>query len=126
MPHVTGIGGVFFRSKGNHEKLAAWYREHLGLKLEPWGGAIFRWPEDPGAGKGATAWQIHEKDSDWFGPSESGFAINYRVHDLEGMIANFRKAGIKLVRELEISEHGNFAAVLDPEGNKVELWEPKS
>jgi predicted enzyme related to lactoylglutathione lyase len=122
MPKVTGIGGVFFKAKGDHKRLAAWYQEHLGIKIEPWGGAVLRWSSDPGKDKAATAWNIDEKDSDQYGPG-SGFRINYRVDDIEGMVANLRKAGIQ-VEAPEASEFGKFTSVMDPEGNKVELWQP--
>ncbi|MGZ3697434.1 MAG: VOC family protein [Bdellovibrionota bacterium] len=124
MPHVTGIGGVFFKAKGDPEALASWYQEHLGIKMAPWGGAVFRWAEDPGAAKAATAWSIDEKDSEKYSGSESSFLINYRVDDLFGMIANLKKSGVKILKDAESSEYGKFASILDPEGNRIELWEP--
>jgi predicted enzyme related to lactoylglutathione lyase len=123
MPHVTGIGGIFFKAKGSNTALAAWYQQHLGIRLESWGGAVLRWSEDPTKDKGATVWVAAEKDTKWFEPSQSNFMINYRVDDLPGMVANLQKAGIK-VQGPEASEQGNFAWVMDPDGNKVELWEP--
>jgi len=125
MPHVTGIGGVFFKSKGEHKALAAWYQEHLGVKLEPFGAAVFRWPEDTAEDKGITVWKVDDKDTDWFSPSESSFMINYRVDDLNGMLENLRKAGIKILKGPESYENGKFAWLMDPDGNKIELWEPK-
>jgi len=124
MAQVTGIGGVFFKAKGDPKVLAAWYQEHLGIKMAPWGGAVFRWADDKGAAKAATAWSIDEKNSDRYSASESSFMINYRVDDLLGMIANLKKSGIKILKEPESSEYGKFASVLDPEGNRIELWEP--
>jgi predicted enzyme related to lactoylglutathione lyase len=126
VPHVTGIGGVFFKSKGDNKALAAWYEKHLGVKLESWGGAVFRSSEDPTGDKGATAWHIAEKDTKWFDPSKSSFMINYRVDDLDGMIANLKKEGIKIVQGPETSEQGKFAWIVDPDDNKIELWEPKN
>lgn len=126
MPHVTGIGGVFFKSKSDNKALAAWYQKHLGIKLEPWGGAVFRWSEDPGKNNGATAWHIKEKNTEEFLPSESSFMINYRVDDLDGMVANLHNEGIKIVKEPESDEYGKFASIMDPEGNRIELWEPKN
>jgi predicted enzyme related to lactoylglutathione lyase len=124
MPHVTGIGGVFFKAKGDPKVLAAWYQEQLGIKLEPWGGAAFRWPADKAKDKGVTAWKIAGKDTREFSPSESSFMINYRVEDLLGMIANLKKSGVRIVKEPEPTEYGMFASILDPEGNRIELWEP--
>ena len=123
MPHVTGIGGVFFKSK-DHKALAAWYAKNLGITLQPWGGAVFRWKEDKGADKAATAWDIANVDDDRFSHSKAPFMINYRVDDLMGMIANLKKAGVKILKELESSEYGKFASIMDPDGNKIELWEP--
>jgi len=125
MPHVTGIGGVFFKSKGDHKTLAAWYQKHLGIKLEPFGAAVFRWIEDTAEDKGVTVWHVAEKDTTWFNPSESSFMINYRVDDLSGMIVNLQKVGVKILQGPESHENGKFAWIMDPEGNKVELWEPK-
>jgi predicted enzyme related to lactoylglutathione lyase len=124
-PHVTGIGGVFFKSKGDHKALVAWYQEHLGIRLEPFGAAVFRWPKDTAEDKGVTAWHVAEKSTTWFSPSESSFMINYRVDDLSGMIGNLEKAGVKILKGPESHENGKFAWIMDPEGNKVELWEPK-
>jgi predicted enzyme related to lactoylglutathione lyase len=125
MPQVTGIGGVFFKSKRDPKVLAAWYQEHLGIKLEPFGGAAFRWPEDKAEDKGVTAWSIADKDTKWFSPSESSFMINYRVDDLSGMIVGLQKSGVNILKGPESYENGKFAWIMDPEGNKVELWEPK-
>lgn len=123
MPHVTGVGGIFFKAKGDHKTLTAWYQKHLGIKLEPWGGVIFKWSEDPGKEKGTTVWHVTEKHTTHFHPSESPFMINYRVDDLDGMAANLQKEGIK-IQGPESSEFGKFAWLMDPEGNKIELWEP--
>src|ERR1043165_262082 len=82
MAKITGVGGVFFKSKGNSAALAAWYRKHLGLPLEDFGGAILRWPEDKAEDRGLTVWHLAEKDSQWFSPSKSSFMINYRVDKL--------------------------------------------
>jgi len=126
MPHVTGIGGVFFKSKGDNKALAAWYQRHLGIQLEPWGGAVFRAADDPLKEESATAWMIDNKDSEIFRPGESSFVVNYRVDDLEGMMANLRKAGVTIVKDISVDDLGKFASVMDPEGNKLELWEPKA
>lgn len=125
MAKVTGIGGVFIKSKGDHEALAAWYQQHLGMPMGPYGVAVLRWPEDSAEDRGATAWKVAEKDSTWFSPSESPFMINYRVDDLLTLMENLKQAGVPVVAETEYHENGKFASILDPEGNRVELWEPK-
>ena len=125
MPHVTGIGGVFFKAKGDEKALAVWYQENLGIKLKPWGGSAFKWPEDTAEDKGSTAWVIARKDTDWFSPSESSFMINYRVDDMVGLIAKLGRAGVKILKGPESHENGKFAWIMDPDGNKIELWEPK-
>ena len=124
MAKVTGIGGVFFKCKGDRESLAAWYQKHLGLELEDFGGAILKWPEDRAEDKGLTVWHIADKDSAWFSPSESSFMINYRVDHLEELLAQLSAAGVEIVGGPESHENGKFAWIMDPEGNKLELWEP--
>jgi predicted enzyme related to lactoylglutathione lyase len=125
MARVTGIGGVFFKSTNDHQALAAWYEKNLGIKLEPWGGAILRWPEDKSEDKGLTVWHVAKKDTEWFSPSTSSFMINYRVDDLAAMLEQLRRNGIEIVKGPESDDNGEFAWVMDPDGNKVELWEPK-
>ncbi len=124
MARITGIGGVFFKSRNDRAALAAWYQEHLGISLESWGGAILKWPDDKAEDKGLTVWHIAEKESQLFSPSDSSFMINYRVDDLEEMIAQLRAGGVEIIQGPESHENGKFAWVMDPEGNKVELWEP--
>lgn len=126
MARITGIGGVFFKSRNDRAALAAWYQEHLGISLESFGGAILKWPDDKAEDKGLTVWHIAEKESQWFSPSDSSFMINYRVDDLEEMIAQLRAGGVEIIQGPESHENGKFAWVMDPEGNKVELWEPMS
>jgi len=124
MAKVTGIGGVFIKSKGDSAALAAWYQKNLGLSLESWGGAVLKWPEDKAEDKGATVWALAKKDSKWFSPSESSFMINYRVDDMDGILAQLRAGGVEILKGPESAENGKFAWVMDPEGNKVELWQP--
>jgi predicted enzyme related to lactoylglutathione lyase len=126
MARVTGIGGVFFKSTGDSKALAAWYQKHLGLGLENWGGAILRWPEDRAEDQGVTVWTVAEAQSQWFAPSQASFMINYRVDDLLGLIAQLQKDGVPIHQGPESHENGKFAWILDPDGNKVELWEPKN
>ena len=124
MAKVTGVGGVFFKSTGDRAALAAWYQKHLGMKLEDFGGAILRWPNDTANDKGLTVWHVASKDSKWFSPSTSSFMINYRVDNLDEMLEQLRAAGVKIVQGPESAENGKFAWIMDPDENKVELWEP--
>lgn len=124
MQRVTGIGGVFFKSP-DPKALTEWYRVHLGLEVGPWGGVAFRWsgPDHPG-GVGTTAWHPFKADTDYFAPSTSSFMINYRVADLHGLLAALRAEGCQVEDKVDESEYGKFGWVIDPDGNKVELWEP--
>lgn len=124
MAKITGIGGVFFKSRNDRAALAAWYQKHLGISLESWGGAVLRWPDDKAEDKGVTAWHIAEKESKWFSPSDSSFMINYRVDDLDEMITQLRAGGIEIIQGPDSDENGKFAWIMDPDGNKVELWQP--
>lgn len=126
MAKVTGIGGVFFKSRGDHKALADWYQKHLGMPLEPWGGAILRWPEDRAEDKGLTVWHVAKQDTQWFTPSDASFMINYRVDDLSELLANLQAAGVEILKGPESDDNGSFAWIVDPDGNKVELWEPKA
>jgi predicted enzyme related to lactoylglutathione lyase len=125
MAKVTGVGGVFFKSKGDPAELAAWYSKHLGMPLESFGGAILKWPEDKAEDGGLTVWSLAKKDSKWFSPSEAPFMINYRVDDMDGLLKQLRAAGVKVIQGPESHENGKFAWIMDPDDNKVELWEPK-
>lgn len=124
MARVTGIGGVFFKSRNDSKGLAAWYQEHLGLTLESWGGAILRWPDDAAVDQGLTVWHVADADSTWFSPSDSSFMINYRVDDLDALLERLRAADIPIVAGPESHENGKFAWIMDPDGNKLELWQP--
>jgi predicted enzyme related to lactoylglutathione lyase len=124
MARVTGIGGVFFKSKIDHKKLAEWYEKNLGVPLESWGGAVLKWPDDKAEDKGLTVWHVAEHDTDWFSPSGATFMINYRVDDLNGMVTQLKGNGIEIWKGPESHENGKFAWIMDPDGNKVELWEP--
>jgi predicted enzyme related to lactoylglutathione lyase len=126
MARVTGIGGVFFRSRSDHKQLAAWYARHLGLPLEEWGGAILKWPDDQRGDGGQTVWTVAEKDSQWFSPSDSPFMINYRVDDLDELLAQLRRDGVAILKGPESDDNGRFAWLLDPDGNKIELWQPRA
>ena len=125
MAKVTGIGGVFFKSTKDKGALVAWYRDNLGMDIADWGGAVLRWPDDGGADGGLTVWTVADPESKWFAPSTSNFMINYRVDDLDGLLAQLKEAGVEIVGGPESHENGKFAWIMDPDGNKVELWEPK-
>jgi predicted enzyme related to lactoylglutathione lyase len=126
MARVTGIGGVFFKSKGDPKALGAWYQKHLGMPLEPWGGAVLRWPADTADDKGVTVWSVAKPDTQWFAPSDASFMINYRVDDMDALLTSLRSAGVEILKGPELAENGKFAWIADPDGNKVELWEPKA
>ena len=121
---VTGIGGVFFLANGNNKNLARWYEEHLGIALQDWGGGVLEWKNDGAEDGGATVWHVAAADSDWFAPSQARFMINYRVDNLEALIAKLTSAGVAILEAPQYEENGIFAWILDPDGNKVELWEP--
>jgi predicted enzyme related to lactoylglutathione lyase len=124
MARVTGIGGVFFKSRNDKAALSDWYQKHLGISVESWGGAILSWPDDKAEDKGLTVWNVADKDSRWFSPSDSSFMINYRVDNLDEMLAQLREGGVEIIQGPESAENGKFAWIMDPDGNKVELWEP--
>ncbi len=126
MAKVTGIGGVFFKAE-DPRALAQWYAEHLGVPLEDWGGAVFDWSADQRvqSDKGATAWQLAERDGGWFAPSAASLMISYRVDDLDALLGQLAAAGIEPLAGPDDAPNGRFAWILDPEGNKLELWEPR-
>jgi predicted enzyme related to lactoylglutathione lyase len=124
MKRVTGIGGIFFTAK-DANALQAWYKEHLGIDVQPWGGAAFDWTDDEGKPVGGTtAWSIFAADGDQFAPSTAPFMVNYRVDDLHALIKALRDEGCNVLEKIDDSEYGKFGWVIDPEGNKVELWQP--
>jgi predicted enzyme related to lactoylglutathione lyase len=119
--HITGIGGVFFKAK-DPKVLAAWYRDVLGLPLEPWGGAALRYdaPKHPSA----LIWNAFPDSTNYFAPSTGGFMINYAVDDMNAFLMRLKSKGLAPLKSKDDST-GRFAWILDPEGNKIELWEPK-
>jgi predicted enzyme related to lactoylglutathione lyase len=124
MKRVTGIGGIFFKAK-DAPAMRAWYKRHLGIDVQPWGGAAFDWSDDTGKPVGGTtAWCINGQDADQFAPSAAPFMVNYRVADVHALVKALRDEGCNVLEKVEDSEYGKFAWVIDPEGNKVELWEP--
>jgi len=118
MERVTGIGGVFQRA-GEAASLRDWYANHLGIDLAEYGGAQF--PSQPGA---STTWAVFDADTDYFGRREQAFMVNFRVADLDAMLAQLRAAGVEVIDGDEASEYGRFAWAVDPEGHRFELWEP--
>ena len=124
MKRVTGIGGIFFGAK-DPVALRAWYQRHLGIDVQAWGGAAFEWADAAGDPfKGTTVWTIGDADGDTFAPSTSTFMVNYRVDDLTALLEALRDEGCDVLEKTDDSEYGKFGWVLDPEGNKVELWQP--
>jgi predicted enzyme related to lactoylglutathione lyase len=122
MKRVTGIGGVFFKS-ADPKRLGAWYRDHLGLDVNDWGGAVFEWG-GPDSAAGMTTWSVFADDTTYMAPSAASFMINFRVDDLDSLLVALRNEGCDVVDKTETSEYGKFGWVIDPDGNKVELWQP--
>ncbi len=124
MKRVTGIGGIFFKTQ-DPAAMKAWYERHLGINMDSSYGTSFEWrhAKDPER-KGFTAWSPFPADTDYFEPSQKEFMVNYRVEDLDALLDVLRGEGIEVVGEVQSFEYGKFAHILDPEGNKIELWEP--
>ena len=124
MRRVTGIGGIFFKAK-DAPALQAWYKRHLGIDVQEWGGAAFTWADADGKPEGGTTiWSIGSEAGDPFAPSKAAFMINYRVEDLHAVVKMLREEGCNVLDKVDESDYGKFAWVIDPEGNKVELWQP--
>jgi predicted enzyme related to lactoylglutathione lyase len=122
-PRVTGIGGVFFKAN-DPKKLTAWYVEQLGFSPSAYG-VRFTWREDDGA-PGSTTWSIFPKSTTYFDPTVAPFMINYRVKNLDEVLARLRKAGARVDDKIDQEPYGRFGWAVDPEGNRFELWEPKA
>ena len=125
MKRVTGIGGVFFKAE-DPKKLREWYGKHLGLEMEEWGTTFF-WtdPNYPEAkGKGRTVWSAFEKNTTYFDPSLKAYMFNYRVENLVELLKLLRTEGVTVIDQIEELPYGKFGWIMDPEGNKIELWEP--
>jgi len=120
---VTGIGGIFFKAK-DPKALARWYRRHLGIRIED-SVALFTWRDGKdGKGKGHTVWSIFPAETNYFGKNGASFMINYRVRDLDAVLAALGRKGVEVARTTEDSKYGRFGWVTDSEGNRIELWEP--
>lgn len=120
--HITGVGGIFFKAK-DPKALAAWYRDVLGMPVEAWGGAALRYdaPKHPPA----LAWNAFPATTNYFAPSTSGLMINYAVDDMDALLKRLQSKGVTVLKRDDSDPNGRFAWILDPEGNKIELWEPK-
>ncbi len=124
MKRVTGIGGIFFKAK-DVEKLKQWYVDHLGLKLDKWGEINLTWRERERPERiGHTVFAPFKQDTDYMEPSEKPFMVNFRVDDLEGLLVELRKERVHVIDKVEEFEYGKFGWIMDPEGHKIELWEP--
>ncbi|HNP17250.1 MAG TPA: VOC family protein [Fulvivirga sp.] len=120
---VTGIGGIFFKSK-DPKTINEWYNKHLGLVTNEYGSLFeFRQSDEPDK-KGFLQWSPFEEKTKYFEPSQKEFMINFRVENIEGLVAELKAAGVNVVDEIETYEYGKFVHIMDPEGNKLELWEP--
>jgi catechol 2,3-dioxygenase-like lactoylglutathione lyase family enzyme len=120
---VTGIGGIFFKSK-DPKALGKWYADHLGLPVDADDVSVFRWlyRDDP-QHKGATVWAIFAADSDYFGSDDAQLMLNYRVEDLEAVVAALRAEGVQIEGDIRDNAHGKFVWIRDPEGRRIELWQ---
>lgn len=124
MKRVTSIGGVFFKTK-DPDKIKEWYSRHLGLDTDQYG-TTFEWRDaNDGSKKGFTQWSPFSESTSYFQPSQKEFMINYRVENLEWLVQELKKEGVTVLDEIESFEYGKFVHILDPEGNKIELWEPE-
>jgi len=124
MKRVIGIGGIFFKAK-DAPALRAWYKRHLGIDVQEWGGTAFAWSDSDGNPTGGTTvWSVTSEEGDQFAPSNTSFMVNYRVDDLHALVAALKVEGCDVLDKIDESDYGKFAWVIDPEGNKAELWQP--
>jgi len=124
MDRVTGLGGIFFTAN-DPEALYSWYEQHLGLKRGADEAVSFNWRDATDSEQtGMTVWALFPKDTSYFRPSQAGFMINYRVADLDGLLALLQEEGVTIDEKREDHAYGRFAWILDPDGNRIELWEP--
>jgi predicted enzyme related to lactoylglutathione lyase len=125
MKRVIGIGGVFFKAK-DPESLRAWYQKHLGLEPDAYGGVVFHCPASEAAQQTAqTVWSLFPSDTNYFEPSSAPFMINYRVENLAALREQLKDEGVEVDERTEEYEYGRFGWITDPEGNRIELWEPR-
>jgi len=120
---VTGLGGIFFKSK-DPKTLKEWYSKNLGMNMDPYG-TLFEWRLASDSSKiGTTQWGVFKETTKYFQPSTKEFMINYRVNDLELLIAQLKKDKVTIVDTMETYDYGKFIHIMDSEGNKIELWQP--
>lgn len=124
MKKVTGIGGIFFKCK-DADKMKEWYNTHLGMNAGPYGASFEWYQEKDSKEKATTQWSTFPDSTKYFEPSTKDFMINYRVENLEALVEEFKKAGVTILDKIETYDYGKFVHILDPEGNKIQLWEPK-
>jgi predicted enzyme related to lactoylglutathione lyase len=124
LKRVTSIGGIFFRTK-DPKAIREWYGKHLGLNIDDQYGTSFEWrhAEAPEK-KGYTVWSPFKETTDYFGPNGKDFMINYRVENLEKLLEVLKSEGVEVAGDIQTFEYGKFGWIMDPEGNKIELWEP--
>jgi predicted enzyme related to lactoylglutathione lyase len=123
MAKVTGIGGIFFKAK-NPQAITDWYQKHLGILVEETG-VSFLWREKENPARiGRTVWSPFPESTTYFDPSKSSFMLNFRVDNLDEILALLKAQGVHVIDKVEEYEYGRFDWILDPEGNKVELWGP--
>ena len=118
---VTGIGGIFFKTK-NPDKTKEWYKTHLGLNTDDYG-CTFWWKDENG-NKCSTQWSPFKENTEYFAPSQKDFMVNYRVENLEDLLQILKAEGVTIVGDMQTYDYGKFGWILDPDGNKIELWEP--
>jgi catechol 2,3-dioxygenase-like lactoylglutathione lyase family enzyme len=121
--HITGIGGIFVRSK-DPKALAAWYKDVLGIPIEAYGGATLRY-DAPGHPP-AAVWSAFKLDTTYMAPSTRAFMIGFAVDDLDAFVARLKGKGVAILKQDDADPSGRFAWILDPDGTKIELWQPKS
>jgi catechol 2,3-dioxygenase-like lactoylglutathione lyase family enzyme len=125
MAKVTGIGGVFFKVK-DADASRKWYQEHLGIPIEDYGGSAFKWRDAQNPQRlGSTVWSPFPENTKYFQPSTASFMVNYRVDHLDELLAQLRAAGVRVDDKVEDYPYGKFGWIYDPDGNKIELWEPR-
>jgi predicted enzyme related to lactoylglutathione lyase len=124
MKRVTGLGGIFFKSESPKD-LMAWYKEHLGIQPDEYGGSTFEWLEkDNPKRTGMTVFNAFKQDTNYFDPASVPYMFNFRVEDVRALVEQLKQEGVQVVGEVQDTEYGKFGWILDPEGRKIELWQP--
>jgi len=123
MAKITGLGGIFIKSS-DPQALGRWYRDHLGFTYKEGEGACFLWKDDPQADEAMTVFNVFAQDTKYFNPSTSSFMLNFRVDDMDGLLTKLASEGVQIDPKREDASYGRFAWIYDPDGNKIELWQP--